>query len=185
MSNEEGVGFVYFLYCPAINNEYQLVKIGQTKNNVEKRIKQLQTGNPFPIEIYAVVSSTTYKQVEKDLHAKYKRRRCHGEWFQLTLKEVQHEVDILQRSHGCRCITSRHQRSQLSLSLTTIISQMIVRSFQLIDEYFVTPPSLLHKRKRKTKAKAPASPAKNSVVGRRWSWWRFWSLASNRWKIIK
>lgn len=182
MSNEGG--FVYFLYCPAINNEYQLVKIGQTKNNVEKRIKQLQTGNPFPIEIYAVVFSTTYKQVEKDLHAKYKRRRCHGEWFQLTLKEVKHEVAILQRSHGCRCITSRDQQS--SLSLTTIISQMIVRSFQLIDEYFITPPSLLHQRNRKAKTKAATpSPTKNGVVGRRWSWWRFWSVASNRWKIIK
>ncbi len=68
---------IYILRC---NDFY---KIGITNNNVEGRIAQLQTGNPYEIKLvktYKVPSTT-----ESSLHGILKNSGLHerGEWFHL------------------------------------------------------------------------------------------------------
>jgi len=59
-------------------------KIGVTKNDPKKRLKQLQTGNPKVLEIantFKVPSSEVYK-LEKEAHKLVQYRYAkRGEWF--------------------------------------------------------------------------------------------------------
>lgn len=89
------IGFVYFAYCPDLYKKgIQYIKIGHTKN-LEKRLGQLQTGNPFKLVFYKTHKSIHYKKIENDLHHKYKSKKILNEWFKMTLKEVDNEINLL------------------------------------------------------------------------------------------
>lgn len=73
-------------------------KIGVSKNS-EKRIKQLQTGCPYQIEIKSIFKTYRPFKVETALHNRFlKHKRNYdgdpisGEWFQLPISEV---IDFL------------------------------------------------------------------------------------------
>jgi hypothetical protein len=55
------------------------VKIG-IADNIDLRLKQLQTGSPFILKIIKVFEGVDYG-FEKELQEKFKRYRLHGEWF--------------------------------------------------------------------------------------------------------
>ena len=61
-----------------------LYKIGITKNEVEKRVKQLQTGNGNIIEIVSVYESEYANKIETALHRGYFSNQKKGEWFSLS-----------------------------------------------------------------------------------------------------
>ena len=77
------IGYIYLIRN--INFEY---KIGITKKSVNKRVKQLQTGNPHQLEIVSFFFIKNYNKVEKSLHNIYKNKRLNGEWFNLTKEDV-------------------------------------------------------------------------------------------------
>lgn len=70
---------VSYIYVIA-NLEFKVCKIGFS-NNVQSRLVQIQTGCPFPLEVYKVFKGTM--QQEKRIHQKYKQFRMNGEWFKL------------------------------------------------------------------------------------------------------
>lgn len=75
-------GYVYLLKC------CDTYKIGVGKN-VEKRIKQLQTGNADIIyEVNKFPSNYPYK-IEKVLHKRYNINNVEGEWFYLTNEQIE------------------------------------------------------------------------------------------------
>jgi hypothetical protein len=78
-------GWVYLLAEMGDNLRY---KIGITKNPVEKRVKQLRTGNSDDIMIIHRYRSFNYKKVERMLHLIYKKDRMHLEWFSMTDEQV-------------------------------------------------------------------------------------------------
>ena len=55
-----------------------MIKIGRSKNP-EKRLKQLQTGNPNRLKLIATFKGQGWK--EKLIHEDLKRWRKKGEWF--------------------------------------------------------------------------------------------------------
>jgi len=59
-----------------------VVKIGVT-NNIAKRLATLQTGNPWRLEVKALVYRTDAFQYEAALHEYFdkQRMRMDGEWF--------------------------------------------------------------------------------------------------------
>ena len=61
------MGYVY-LILEVDKDGYERHKIGITKNNPEKRVKQLQTGNSNVIRLLHTYESKNYKHVEKWLH---------------------------------------------------------------------------------------------------------------------
>lgn len=63
-------------------------KIGVTKNDVAKRVKQLKTGNSNDIKIINTYQSEHYRKIEGMLHRKFNHVREEGEWFTLTDEEV-------------------------------------------------------------------------------------------------
>ncbi len=83
-------GIIYFLTL--INtrgkqlNEYY--KIGITDESVEKRIDQLQTGNPYQIVEYNSFRSHAAQLIEQHLHKKYSKKRVRLEWFTFKENEI-------------------------------------------------------------------------------------------------
>lgn len=80
--------YVYLIKCK------NYVKIGNAINP-EKRVKHLQIGNPFPLELIAKLPFPTKKTAElyeRELHHRLRKHRAFGEWFHeegmmLALKE--------------------------------------------------------------------------------------------------
>ncbi len=68
----------------------EVFKVGVSKNDPEKRVKQLQTGNDRTIELLKMYQSTHYKKIEKWLHRKYKsvKAAADNEWFYLSNEQV-------------------------------------------------------------------------------------------------
>lgn len=56
----------------------EFVKIGTTRN-LQGRLDSLATGCPFPLEVLG--SGEGGRGLERQLHARLKHARAHGEWF--------------------------------------------------------------------------------------------------------
>lgn len=65
-------------------------KIGITKNSVEDRLKQLQTGSSGELVLLNTYSSDNYRKIETILHRGYKSHSTDGgkEWFELPEDRV-------------------------------------------------------------------------------------------------
>jgi hypothetical protein len=59
----------------------KFIKIG-TSYDVSGRMKSLQTANPFPLKVEAILEGSF--QTENGLHELFKHLRYNGEWFRLT-----------------------------------------------------------------------------------------------------
>lgn len=65
-----------------------LVKIGYTTGSVEKRIKAMQTGQPFPLCVIATHPiEDDVRRKEAWLHAFLNQERRSGEWFDIALDQ--------------------------------------------------------------------------------------------------
>jgi len=83
------MGYVYLLFC--VNKDgSEGYKIGVTKNDPIKRLKQLQTGNESKIQLLNQYESENYLKVEKWMHRKYNsyKTEAKNEWFSLESKDV-------------------------------------------------------------------------------------------------
>jgi hypothetical protein len=76
------MGYVYLL-CDG-----EKFKIGMTKNKIEKRVAELQTGNPNEIWIHSYYETDNPRKLEKMLHARHATSNVKNEWFELTAYQV-------------------------------------------------------------------------------------------------
>ena len=72
---------VYFIY----QGDYCKIGVSCTPY---KRVKQLQTGNPHELELYAVIKPMDAYGLESELHSKFADVRMCGEWFNLPKPTV-------------------------------------------------------------------------------------------------
>ena len=86
------------IYFVTQGNEF--VKIGYTANKPEKRLYNLQTGNPHKLVLSLVIHGN--KGYEKALHDMFSAHSVHLEWFHLSndikvfmsgRKDVRYELD--------------------------------------------------------------------------------------------
>lgn len=88
-----------FIYLLKIDTpDTRLYKIGSTKGSVQKRIRELQTGCPYQIDLINHHQSEFGQVIERTLHNRYNHMKTHGEWFQLSISE---EIDFIE---NCRLI---------------------------------------------------------------------------------
>lgn len=59
----------------------RLIKIGRARN-VDARLRQLQTGSPVKLHIFAAVEGDRIDEAR--FHVRFAKHREHGEWFKLT-----------------------------------------------------------------------------------------------------
>jgi len=72
-----------------INQENtNLYKIGITKKDPLKRLKELQTGNGNNLLLIKTFKTKNDFKLESALHAFYKMNKINSEWFELTQEQV-------------------------------------------------------------------------------------------------
>jgi hypothetical protein len=85
---------VYNLYLISSDyNNKKFYKIGWTKRDPQKRLKELKTANSQDLNIEYILTSKFGPRIEKNLHRKYSNKRCNGEWFELNQKEASEFID--------------------------------------------------------------------------------------------
>lgn len=85
-------GYIYLICDPSADT----YKIGRTNNNVEKRLKQLQTGCSSELFIVNRYETDYPVQLENFLHRKFINKRQLNEWFKLE------SFDIKNFNNVCR-----------------------------------------------------------------------------------
>lgn len=86
MRKNSNPGWVYVAHCQGLH------KIGYTTGPPSERIRSLQTGNPFPIELVGAIPGEPQDEIR--FHGVFKSKRVSGEWFLLTEDDVK---SILER----------------------------------------------------------------------------------------
>jgi predicted GIY-YIG superfamily endonuclease len=84
-------------YVYAIGPTNGPIKIGFT-NNLEARLRAIQTGNPEPIKLHYSIEFDTEKEMrlaEKKLHETLRHLRKKGEWFDLSPQNAILELDYI------------------------------------------------------------------------------------------
>ena len=76
------------------NCENDTYKIGVTKNDPQKRVKQLQTGCSSPLDLLHVFETNYPYRLEKMLHIQYTSQKECGEWYNLSLDQVNSFLDM-------------------------------------------------------------------------------------------
>lgn len=75
----------YFVYLICAEFEgRKLYKIGYTRRNIEKRIKEIKTGNGSDIYLVNFFKSKWGTKIESQLHKFYLNKKINREWFDLS-----------------------------------------------------------------------------------------------------
>lgn len=85
----EKISNIYFI----VNKDFTKCKIGESQD-VDKRLKQHQTGNPDKLVIYRVLQNIPVS-FEKEIHERFSHLRLEGEWFKMT-EELKNYIDYLE-----------------------------------------------------------------------------------------
>jgi hypothetical protein len=100
--------YVYFMRTA----DPRWVKIGVARDP-EARRRELQGGNPFRIEVAALIEAEAPFEVENFLHRRFKHLRSQGEWFRM-------DADLRRLIRGCSrfrlSARVREHRSKITLS---------------------------------------------------------------------
>lgn len=79
------------------------VKIGfSSKENLMSRFEQFKKYAPFGAEIIGYIKTDNGMIFEKFLHTKYASKRLKGEWFDLTIEEVEKCIDIHSKTNNVK-----------------------------------------------------------------------------------
>lgn len=90
------MGKMQNLYLIKCQNFY---KIGVAAN-VQDRLAQLATGNPFDLEVLAVFQFEYANSVESALHQRFSNERVRGEWFELETHHIDEIIQVCQLLGG-------------------------------------------------------------------------------------
>src|SRR5271157_1983387 len=85
--------YLYLIQCQ------QFLKIG-VANDVEVRLAQLATGNPYPLHVVAAYGFENASAVETVLHQKFSHLRKFGEWFEFDAEGVKECIRLIQDLGG-------------------------------------------------------------------------------------
>lgn len=106
-----------YLISSYINGEI-LYKIGMTKRSVEKRLKELKTGNAADLAIVNIFESKWASKIEANLHIRYASLNVGGgEWFSLDENEVANFLN------NCKLI---HDNFEIIFKTNTYYSHIIL-----------------------------------------------------------
>ena len=88
------------LYTYMISDGHNNIKVG-ISDKPERRLKQLQTGHPYPLEIIFTEEFNCERnrmlKIEKKLHEEMgvKYKKLHGEWFLIEENQIESVKNLL------------------------------------------------------------------------------------------
>ena len=74
-------------------------KIGYTKRNPNKLIREMKTGNASELEVIESFQSKWGTQIEAKLHRIFQDKKISGEWFRLTAYDISQFKKLCEQSH--------------------------------------------------------------------------------------
>jgi len=77
---------VYVIGIDRIPGTY---KIGRTKKDVNARMKELSTGQPYTLYKVLIIRTTNAAALETYLHQRYKEKKISREWFDLEYPDIE------------------------------------------------------------------------------------------------
>ena len=77
----------------------KLYKIGYTKRDINKRIKEFKTGNVSDFIIENSFQSKWGTKIESNLHRRFKTQKIRGEWFDLNDEDINNFKSYCQVIH--------------------------------------------------------------------------------------
>lgn len=98
---------IIYLISSELNNQ-TLYKIGITKNNANKRLKQLKTGNPATLTVIHTFESQFATKIEKHFHKTKASSNVGGEWFQLSEQDISNFIPQCKLLHDNFLYLSKH-----------------------------------------------------------------------------
>lgn len=98
---------IIYLISSELNNN-TLYKIGITKNNVNKRLKQLKTGNPGTLTVIHTFESQYATKIEKHFHKSKAASNVGGEWFNLSEQDISNFIPQCKQIHNNLLLLSKH-----------------------------------------------------------------------------
>lgn len=70
------------------------VKVGASKHdNPASRVQDFEVGSPFGIELLGFIKSKDAFSLEKRIHAQLQSKNIKGEWYDLSIEEVNNIID--------------------------------------------------------------------------------------------
>ena len=87
------------VYLIRTEEETPRYKIGFTRRDVKKRLKEFQTGNSLGLEIVGTFESKWGPKIEASMHRAYQGSKIGGEWFSLTEEQAAGFGSQCQRLH--------------------------------------------------------------------------------------
>jgi hypothetical protein len=95
-----------YLISSEINNE-KLYKIGITRREVKKRLKELKTGNPANLKIVEIFESDYGTKIESQIHRLYSFKKIGGEWFELENEDIVNFISICKKiEHNLKLLSN-------------------------------------------------------------------------------
>jgi hypothetical protein len=88
-----------YLICSEFEGR-KLYKIGYTRRTIDKRIKEIRTGNGSDIYLVESFSSVWGTKIESHLHKQFKTKKVNGEWFDLTDEDVESFIKRCESIHN-------------------------------------------------------------------------------------
>tara|TARA_Y100000361_G_C11161446_1_gene347661 strand:- start:6437 stop:6835 length:399 start_codon:yes stop_codon:yes gene_type:complete len=108
------------------------IKIGKA-NDIDRRIRELQTGNPKKLEILHVFECDEGEAntLEKQIHSDFACLRVHGEWFSMRI------LDFLNPKKGILSMIDAKGRIKISIivKLEELQKEILSGGFDKIKEF--------------------------------------------------
>lgn len=84
-------GYIYLIQC----GDYH--KVGITER-LGSRIVNYRVSNPYDVNLILFVDREDYKEVEKQIHKRFKDFIHRGEWFVLSKDQVQEVIRLMNQN---------------------------------------------------------------------------------------
>lgn len=140
-NQESNSGLVYCIQ--AVNGGP--IKIGASENP-DKRLKELQTGHPHSLAIIGTFPGGY--RLEGQLHRYFADERTYGEWFDVSLPEIEAVIEHL---------STEYHRSESATESHTSLSGL------MYDQYHPLAPSALTQASRLANLFCPVTPAQTKA----------------------
>jgi len=130
-------GSVYFVKHKGL----MPIKIGYSSNeNPQGRFTNFNIASPYGIQVLGVIITEKPEKLEAELHKKYADKRLNGEWFNISLQDVDMEIEMnndqdeFDRRHGINMHYLSHiermDKSNIIEGSTVSIYDMVIECMQ-------------------------------------------------------